>query len=138
MESALIAKLDDELPRMLTKHLQRRFDSAEIKKAPLVASPSIQIQAGKQEFFTVMLGRSKYEKDEWVLLVGPAEISGLSNLIGRRKPTECSPELIQICQEIHAFLTATPGISATRWYFEGFRSQSAAVATPDELPWTQA
>jgi hypothetical protein len=42
-----------------------------------------------------------------------------------------------LCREIHTMLTEISGIAAVRWYFEGLDSQTAAVATPNELPWNQ-
>jgi hypothetical protein len=41
------------------------------------------------------------------------------------------------CREINTVLTASSEFSAVRWYFEGLGTQTAAVATPDELPWRQ-
>jgi hypothetical protein len=85
----------------------------------------------------MLLDRSKYEDAEWVLLVGPSQTPGLVDLLRGRKPVDYSPELLRVCREIHTALTGIPGITAVRWYFEGFNSQTAAVATTDELPWSQ-
>jgi hypothetical protein len=73
------------------------------------------------------LVESKYDDDEWILLVGP---------LGTQMAN--TPEVMLVCREIHALFATVAGITAIRWYFKGFRGQSReAVATPDELPWTQ-
>ena len=119
---------------MLAHHLDARFDSFRVIKKWFVTPWAAVLQTG-QKSYSMVLGKSKYEKDEWVLLVGPSETPGLFDLLRGRKPVAHSPELQQVCREIHAALTAISGITAVRWYFEGFHSQTAAVATPDELPW---
>ena len=70
--------------------------------------------------------------------MGPLEGPGLLDRLLGRKPISKVPELTLTCREIHQVLTAIPGISAVRWYFEGRKTQSVAVATPDELPWQRA
>lgn len=136
VEGASIGRTDDELPRMLTNHLQTRFASARVKKMPFFGSWTVELQVGPESSFTIMLNRSKYGNDEWVLLLDPLQSRGLLDILRGHKPTGSSSGLMQACRDIHAYLTATPGITAVRWYFEGFRSQTAAVATPDELPWS--
>lgn len=138
VDSASIGRTDDELPRMLTNYLQARFASAQVKKMPLFGSWAVELQVGPESSFSVMLNRSKYGHDDWVLLIGALQSAGLSGASRGRTPTASSSELVRVCRDIHAYLAATPGISAVRWYFEGFRSQTAAVATPDELPWAEA
>lgn len=81
--------------------------------------------------------KSKYEDAEWILLVGPLDKPTLLDRLRGRKPISDVPALMLICREIHAMLTAISGVSAVRWYFEGFGSQTSAVATPDELPWNE-
>jgi hypothetical protein len=80
-----------------------------------------------QDSFSANVGRSKYGNDERILLIGPLDTQANN-----------SRELLLVCREIHVLLGTIGGITAIRWYFEGLRSQSKeAVATPDELPWTQ-
>lgn len=80
-----------------------------------------------QKSFLIGLKESKFGKSEWIVQVGPVN-----------KPLGYSEEILLICREIHAVLTTTRGITAIRWYFEDFHNQSAAVTTPDQLPWTMA
>jgi hypothetical protein len=80
-----------------------------------------------QKSFLIGLKKSKFAKGEWIVQVGPVNA-----------PLGYSEEILLICREIHAVLTAAAGITAIRWYFEGFHNQSAAVTAPDQLPWTQA
>jgi hypothetical protein len=128
------AKADDELPRLLERQLQSRVDSVRVMKARLLAPWAVVLQKGEKSFSAV-LGRSKYAADEWVLIVSPPDTpSSLGR--GLSPPSDASGPVV-ICREIHAVLTAIPNISAVRWYFEGFRNQTAAVATPDELPWAE-
>jgi hypothetical protein len=109
---------------MLVGHLGARFASAGVKRMmPFFCFRAIKVQVAQGSEFWVMLKRSQYENenDQWILFIGPVR-----NLY---------PELRQVCREIHAMLTSTPGITDVFWYFEGSRSQSEAVVTPDELPW---
>jgi hypothetical protein len=122
VERSLTAVADDELPRVLERQLGTRFDSVKMKKMPFMASWAFVLQM-KQKPYSAVLGRSKYADDEWLLLVSPPN-------------TPDASELIVVCREIHALVTAIANVTAVRWYFEGPHNQTAAVATPDELPWT--
>jgi hypothetical protein len=83
-----------------------------------------------------VLGRSQFEANEWILIVGPPPTqSWLDRLRGRRP--ESNAELALTCRKLHTNLAGLTGVSALRWYFEGRRSQSEAVSTPDELPWPE-
>jgi hypothetical protein len=86
----------------------------------------------------VMLKRSRYADDLWVLQVGSLQVRSFLDFLRGRNPTGHSPELMQVCRDIHTMLTSTPGITRVSWYFQSFPSQSAGVATPDELPWVEA
>jgi hypothetical protein len=127
---------NDELSGVLEHALRARFDSVRVIKTGPMASLTVVLQtAGKS--FSMVLGRSKYEDDEWILLVGPPDGPSLLDRL-RGQPLSAAPELILTCHAIHEILTELPGISAVRWYFEGLRTQTAAVATPDELPWSRS
>jgi hypothetical protein len=123
------AAANDELPQLLKRQLDTRFDSVRVIKARLLAPWAVVLQAGGNSYSAV-LGRSKYATDEWILIISPPD--------GPRSPGSGSDaaELVVSCRKIHDLLTATPNVSAVRWYFEGFRNQTAALATPEELPWT--
>jgi hypothetical protein len=90
--------------------------------------------AGKS--FSAVLGRSKFEEGEWVLIVGPPSTQGWVDRLRGRRPESYS-ELALTCRKLHTVLAGLTGVSETRWYFQGPRSQSEAVSTPDELPWPQ-
>ena len=125
---------DDELRRLVTRHLQGKFPAIRLGKIPLLGVPTIRAQAG-QRWFSVLLKRSKYDRNEWILLFGPSEMPKLWDLIRGNRPADITPWLIQICREIHESLIGNSGIADVRWYFEDSRGQSKAVATPEELPW---
>ncbi len=126
--------IDDEVPRLLERHVRTRFGSARVIKTGFLAPLAVELPAGEKTFSAV-LGRSKYEDDEWILIVGPLEGPGLLDRLRGRRPISEVPELMRTCREIHQMLAAISGITAVRWYFEGRDTQSEAVATPDELPW---
>jgi hypothetical protein len=128
------AKADDELPRLLERQLQSRVDSVRVVKSRLLAPWAAVLQTGEKSF-SVVLGRSKYAADEWILIVSPPDTPSLLNRLRGRTPPSDASELMATCRKIHAVLTVVPNISAVRWYFEGFNNQTTAVATPDELPW---
>jgi hypothetical protein len=122
-----------DLQQVLGSNLRAEFDSAQTVNVASLATLTIVLKTAAKSFSAV-LGESKYEKDEWVLIVGPPDGPSLLDRLRGQKSVS-SPELELTCRKIHKVLAATPGISATRWYFEGPRSQGKAVSTPDELPW---
>lgn len=122
---------------MLAHPLKGRFAAVQVTKIPLTTSWAVALQVAQRSFAAV-LGKSKYGNDEWILLIEPPDAPRFLDRIRGHKSVVGSPELIQTCREIHAVLTTTQGISAVRWYFEGPRNQTAAVATPDELPWIKS
>jgi hypothetical protein len=125
-EFASAASAGNELSRILESRLQARFDSVRRIRIWFWGPRLVVLPVG-QESFAVIFGRSKYDDDEWILLVGP---------LGTQMAN--TPEVMLVCREIHALFATVAGITAIRWYFKGFRGQSReAVATPDELPWTQ-
>ena len=134
VELAPNGSADDEVPRLLERHLRARFDSVRVIKTGFLAALAVELRAGAKTFSAV-LGRSKYEDGEWILIVGPLKAPGWMDRLVGRKPISEVPELMLTCREIHGMLTAISGITAVRWYFEGRNTQSAAVATADELPW---
>jgi hypothetical protein len=125
---------DNEVPRLLERHLRTRFDSVRAIKPGFLAPLAVELRAGAKTCSAV-LGRSKYEDGEWILIVGPLRSPGLLDRLLGRKPFSEVPHLMLTCREIHEMLTVISGITAVRWYFVGRNTQSAAVATADELPW---
>jgi hypothetical protein len=115
----------DEISRIIERRFHVQFSPIRRIKTWFLARWAVVLQV-EQKSFMVALVKSKYESDEWIMQVSSID-----------SPVVCSPELTQICRELHAVLAAVPSISAIRWYFEGFRSQSTAVWTPDELPWSE-
>jgi len=115
----------EELTQLLESRFRSHFNSVRRIKTWFLARYAVELEVG-QKSFLVALAESKLERDEWIIQVSPTNT-----------PVVQSPELTMICHEIHTLLAATANISATRWYFEGFHSQSGAVATPEELPWNQ-
>ena len=134
VESASMAIADNDFPQALANQLQPRFSSVRVKKTPFKTSWAVVLQLERQSYAAV-LGPSKHGNDEWILLLGPPDAS---DRIRGDESTVSQEGLIRISREVHAVLTTIRGISAVRWYFEGPRTQTAAVATPDELPWGQA
>jgi hypothetical protein len=121
-----VASAKAELSKILEQRFVDRFNSMKKVKLWLSAPRPVLVRV-KQRSFLVGLKKSRFSKDEWIVQVGPMD-----------SPPGYSDELLLICREIHTLLAAKAGISAMRWYFEGFHSRSEAVATPDQLPWTPA
>jgi hypothetical protein len=125
---SLSASIEDDA-RILADRL-----GAELKKWPL-AKWAVKLQVAGTPF---LAGLGRREKDLRVLVVAPSSSGpSLLDLLRGRKVVSYSPELLQACREINTVLTASSEFSAVRWYFEGLGTQTAAVATPDELPWRQ-
>jgi hypothetical protein len=135
--SAPIANAHDELLRMLADHLGARFVSARLIRSPLSGAVVIEVQTGPMPGLMVLLRRSKYGNDEWLVVIGAERLRDLPGLLLGQNLADFSPELIEMCREIHAVLISVSGITDIRWYLEGRSSQSAAVTAPEELPWDQ-
>jgi hypothetical protein len=126
---------ENDLREVLQYKLRAEFDSMRTIDVGSLATLTIILQgAGKS--FCAVLGRSKFEEGEWILIVGPPSTPGFVNLLRGRR-SESYAELALTCMKLHKVLAGLTGVSAARWYFEGPRSQSEAVSTPDELPWPQ-
>jgi hypothetical protein len=135
VDSARFAKGEQSLPQKLVDHLKGYVASVQLKKPPFVGSWIINVQVGNTSAYSIHLGPSKYKEDEWVLLVGSLRPWSLRDTIRRRGLVEYSAELLELCRAIHRLISIAPGFTDARWYFQGFRNQGSAVATPDELPW---
>jgi len=100
-----------------------------------LATLAVVLPAGGPSFSAV-LGPSHFAQNEWILIVGAPNTPGMLDWLRGERP-ESYTELARVCAKIHAVLASVVNVSNERWYFEGPRSQSAAVSTPDELPWPQ-
>lgn len=124
---------DDQLPRMLAQRLSSRFESSLASKTLFFPSWSLQLRLETLSY-TIAAKKSAYDQNEWVLIVGPSQIPSPLQII-RGQSTGNSSELLHVSCEIHTVLDSIVGISAIRWYFEDSHGQTAAVATPEQLPW---
>jgi hypothetical protein len=112
--------------RLLEMGLREHFQAIKAQRHWTIVQWKVSLKVGSTPF-TILIGRSKFGGSEWVLLVAPLE----------DKPDAAAGDgLISICREVHRILAQSPDLVNLRWYFEDFSSQTAAVATPDELPWT--
>jgi hypothetical protein len=123
----------DPLP-MIDQRLRDQFDFVRVKQ-PLWLTPRFFVLGSGAQSVSAVVGQSKYAPGEWVLVVGPGGKRGLLDRLLSTDLSVSASELKHTCSRIHRALTAIPQLSAIRWYFEGTRTQSAAVHTPDELPW---
>lgn len=82
------------------------------------------------------LKRSSATWDDWKLLVGEGSPFLLDWVLGRGMNPKAI-DLRRTCREIHVLLTGMPSVHRVYWYARGFRQQTAAVWTPDELPWSE-
>ena len=129
----LVEKSESQLPQLLSQYLGTRFRSTAPVKQPFAGPWIIKVQLAPDATFMIAISRMKRSRDMWVLQITPGRIEGTGGrlaLLRGRIPTEDSRELLPACREIQVFLTSTSGISAVRWFFQGFRT---GVRTPDEL-----
>jgi hypothetical protein len=133
-EAPLSSGSDDELPRRLASQFRDRFSSVRTMKT-WFSGPWWMILGTGKESHTAALGRSRFGKGEWILVVTAARTAGLFDRVFQRRIQSNVSDVMNVCREIHESLVAISGITDVRWYFEGSRGQSPAVATPDELPW---
>lgn len=116
---------DDELPQRLISQLRDRFSSVWTMRIWFGASRVMILRSGA-ESHTGGFGQNRLRKGEWILAVTAA------------RSAERESQVMAVCRKIHQSLLATSGVTSVRWYFEGSKTQSPAVATPDELPWPSA
>jgi hypothetical protein len=129
-----LTKVEGGLPRLLEFHLRARFKPFRLRKMWFLGTWA-GVVPGERDSHGVAFGKSRYKKDDWVLVVSPPSTATLlDRVLGRRVVSDVA-DVMLLCRDIHALLTTIEGITAVRWYFEGPRSQTAAVTTPDELPW---
>ncbi len=138
VEFATAVSAGDELLRILESHLHARFESVRRIKWWFPIRWVFVFYVGQNKF-TVLCDRSRFADNEWILLASPLDTRSLLDGLRRRKPVFSTTDLMLVFRQIHALLATVAGITRIRWYFKGFRGQSeVGVATPDELPWTQA
>jgi hypothetical protein len=134
-------EVDELVMQMLEQHLRPRVDAfgTIAKRRWFLPMWICALQVGGRAF-GLTLTKSPLAETERIVQIGSLdqwEGGGLlERLRGRKpKPVPFMSDLRMICQEIHTFLTKTPGFTAIRWYFETRSGQAKGVATPDELQW---
>jgi hypothetical protein len=130
--AGLSTKAEIELPRLLGLHFHGRFKSFWMMKWLSVPwAGSIQ---SEQYSHVVVLAKSKFKNNDWILIVSHARTSTLLDRVLKRKAVLDVDDIMLLCREIHALLISTGGITSVRWYLKG---QTTAVSTPDELTRSQ-
>jgi hypothetical protein len=120
---------DAQLPRMLARHLESRFERVSgPKKLPFSRIWWLQLQLNRKLSFQITF--KKLNKNLRLVMAGPLRSPGMIGILCGHRPTSHLTEVSSICREIHASLSSTPGVSAIRWYFKDLRP-AKAVATPD-------
>lgn len=124
-------KVDDpalgarDLAQILAERLRKPFGTVRAKRNWTIVHWRIDL-AVREERFTLLLKR--YRNGAWTWLVAPREF---------RVQLESDTSTLQsVCREVHNALVNAPSISAVRWYFRDLATRTEAVATPDELPWS--
>jgi hypothetical protein len=110
---------DDELPQRLVAQLRQRFSSVRTVRIWFGGARLMFLKAGS-ESHTGGFGKSRYRKGEWILAVTTTRRVGFESQVA-------------VCRKIHESLLEISGITRVRWYFEGSKTQSPAVETPEEL-----
>ena len=123
-----------ELPLLLQRGLESNAVALRVIKAKFVAPWAAVLRVGAQDC-SIVLGKSRFADDEWILIVSPPGAATIFERLMKRQPRPDVDGLKLSCRTIHAVLVAIPNVSRIRWYFEGFSSQSGAVGLPDQLPW---
>lgn len=123
---------DCRFPQILSQYLGTRFGSGPVERLPLAGTSTVNIEVGPASRFMIgVKKRNKFPQDDlWLLLVAPMRMRSVVALMRRRRTTD-DATLIDVCHELHVFLTSTLGISEVRWYYRNLRT---AVGTPEELP----
>ena len=127
---------DDQLPRMLARHLESRFERVSGPRKLLF--PRIRWLRLRLSGRSFNICIKNLNNNLRVVMVGSLRTPSMIEILrGQRSITHLT-EVSSICREIHAFLSSTPGVSAIRWFFKDLSRVTKAVATPDELTWGQA
>ena len=124
----------ETVPRLVERHLRHRFDSVRLLQARFLP-PMVAVLSSGAHSIAMVLGKNKHEAGEWLLIVGPPDNPSPWPRLRRQKPDSNVVEIKRVCDTLHEVLIGLPGVSDVRWYFEGTRQQTPAVATPGELPW---
>lgn len=112
-----------------------RFESVEVRR-PLFRHHVLRALLLPKDSVCVELSRSGAEWVDWRLGVRAGSPYLRDRLPGRAPHPEHA-DLRAICGEIHAVLTAMSAVTKVFWYTHGFGRDTAAVWTPEELPWSQ-
>lgn len=134
--SITVQGADGDVPEDFLREFERRFcnhfESVEVKR-PWLPRSAVMLMLRKSSL-SVGLKRISADSDEWKLVVCAVSPFALDWLRGRRMNPQ-SVDLRGACREIHAILTGMSSVSRLYWYARGSRKNTAAVWTPDELPW---
>jgi hypothetical protein len=129
----------EELTRILRSHLLARFGAVE--QGSSFFNPRgqwIEVRLGQRKVWVVSYPRRRKVK-EWVLWVGPGDLSSVWDRVLGRKRVAYIEELKVVSRDIHALLGSVTAISNVMWYLNTFRGAGKkGVWTPDELPWEGA
>ena len=124
------------LAKAMAKALDLKVAKTHLSKTRVPALWTIRLPLVEPLFAAVLIRKSEYARDEWILSVGVLEFSRLIPVVHGHGQAARSKEIQSICREVHAVLTGMPFVKDLRWYFSGRRRQREAVATPDDLKWS--
>lgn len=126
-----------KLADMFAKRLSEQFSPVQVVRRMIYPVSFLLFKVGEIDY-SVGITRKRPrgpQKGEWFVRIDPVDAaSGIKNSTIDEQRTYAR-DLRLICDEIHAVLATTPGISRLRWFFEGWDVKKPGVRTPAELPW---
>ncbi len=108
-EPELYAQDPSALPKALAGLLR-----SQTKKTPFLRMWTIKIpaQAKGADGFAVGIRRSPKREDEWIVMLAPPVVGNpLGYILRRESLARFTPQLLQVCRQIHVALTETPGVT---------------------------
>ncbi len=127
----------NDISRMIKERLTDHCDSVRVIRWLFflpVSLMKLQLNGGAYRLGIVRRKHRNPKNVRWYVDIEPIQSRALNKTPESQRELHAS-ELRQICQQVHAALSATPGIAQLCWYFEAWNGNTPGMRTPDELPW---
>lgn len=123
-----------KLANMLARSLAEKFGAVYVLPRTIVPLALLKFDVNGVEFVVMVLSQQP-RKGEWHVAIYPLEALPPVVSSPSEEQKKYAGDLRLISEEVHVALSAIPGVTRLRWFFEGRGHKKLAVRTPAELPW---
>jgi hypothetical protein len=130
----------EQFPIECERGFRKHFERVEVRRPwyrPWYPTATAMVLLLRRDRVSATLVRSRDARVDWQLMVIAGTPFPVDWLRGRGMRAKRA-NLRRTCREIHAVLTESASVSRVFWYARGMGESTAAVWTPDELPWTKS